>query len=89
MENKKKNCPGCNKEFKLGRSDQIYCNKKCKSSYHNKNNTKNLEIVKKITNLLMKNYKLVLALMGDKKTIEVSGEYLRSIGFLFTFHRHV
>lgn len=88
MKTKSNICPNCEKEFILRRSDQKYCTSKCRSRYHNKNNVINLEIVKKTNTLLLKVYKLLLVLMGDKKVIEVSGEYLRSIGFSFEVHTH-
>ena len=80
MKTEKNICPNCETEFILGRSDQKYCNPKCRSRYHNKNNVINLEIVKKTNKLLISDYKIFLALLGGETELDISYESLRVKG---------
>ena len=76
-------CPGCGTEFIKKRSNQVFCNSRCKNQYHNGNSrvgriaTKERhEITKEVDDILWKNRKILL-----KYENEISISKLEKEGF--------
>lgn len=84
MKREKNNCKHCKSEFVLKRSDQKFCSNKCRSRFYNKNSIRNSEIVKSTNKLLLKDYKILVNRIKDRKEIKVVGGILKKKGFSFT-----
>ncbi len=70
-------CPGCGIEFIKKRSNQVYCNSRCKNQYHNGNSrvgriaTKERhEITREVDDILWKNREVLLKYVGEEKNVK-------------------
>lgn len=80
-------CLDCNKEVE-GRSDKIFCDKQCRSSYHYKNNrAKKISLFKQIDLQLKLNRKL-LKHFNQAGKAEIRKEKLTSVGFNPKYFTH-
>ena len=87
-------CPGCGIEFIKKRSNQVYCNSRCKNQYHNGNSRvgriaskKRHEITKEVDDILWKNREVLIKYRGkNKKTKELLKEGFK-IGYQ-TYYTH-
>ena len=84
MKIEKSNCKQCERKFVLKRSDQKFCSNKCRSRFYNKNSIRNSPIVKKTNELLLKDYKILINRIKDRKEIKVVDGILQKEGFSFT-----
>ena len=70
-------CPGCGIEFTKKRSNQIFCNARCKNQHHNGNSrvgrlaTKERhQITKEVDDILWRNREVLLKYVGKTKKLE-------------------
>ena len=71
MKEQNRECLNCKEEL-LGRSDQKYCNRKCRSEHHNATSLRNSSIVKEVNNRLLNLYKYFLKQLGSNEEVEIS-----------------
>lgn len=81
-----KQCLDCGQIVK-GRSDKKFCDDQCRSNYNNKLKTENLEEVKKINHILLKNRKILERLNPSGKTKLPKAE-LEKASFNFNYFTH-
>ncbi|WP_431136946.1 hypothetical protein [Psychroserpens mesophilus] len=90
MKNKieKRICPYCGVEFIPKRSNQIFTNSTCRTTYNNnRNNTKRKDLAK-LFKPIVEQYEVLLKLLSGRKEVQVHKEHLRGAGFNFSLFTH-
>jgi hypothetical protein len=85
-----KKCLACGKAVK-GRVDKKYCDDYCRNNYNNIQKAKgiNSEYVRRINGVLMKNRKILEAILPEnEETAKATHEKLLQNGFVFKYHTH-
>lgn len=83
-----KTCLACDSPLK-GRMDKKFCNDFCRNSYNNKINTDVSTHVRKITNILRRNRRILESLLaGSEEMTKTTRAKLSEKGFSFTYHTH-
>lgn len=81
-------CKECGDKLK-GRADKVFCNDACRSAFNNRRNREQLDPLKSINRVLVKNRRIlkeVYELSGGQSTIPI--RRLENKGFLFNFFTH-
>ncbi|MEY3096871.1 MAG: hypothetical protein RL647_461 [Bacteroidota bacterium] len=81
-------CKECGDKLK-GRADKVFCNDACRSAFNNRRNREQLDPLKSINRVLVKNRRIlkeVYELSGGQSTIPM--RRLENKGFLFNFFTH-
>jgi hypothetical protein len=76
-------CYQCKKKI-VGRSDKKFCDRYCRSAYHNEHAKSDLRVVRKI-NVLLKRNRSILKKLQDRGQSKVRKETLSQYGFLFGY----
>lgn len=79
-DNPVKTCRNCGKTLR-GRADKKFCDDSCRTMFHNQGYTQPLH-VREINYILMRNRKIILELLGEKKMIRYSRKGLLHYGFI-------
>jgi hypothetical protein len=87
--NKSRTCPYSKTDFVPKRNNQIFSSSKCRIAYHNEINNALRRKLNSINKQLMKNFKILNALLGSKNEISVNPYFLRGAGFSFKTFTHV
>lgn len=82
-----KKCIECSTAIK-GRVDKKFCSDQCRSSYNNKLNSDDTNLMRNVNNILRKNRRILLDLNPNGKS-KVSRERLNARGFDFNFFTSV
>lgn len=82
-----KKCLYCNKTLN-GRSDKKFCNDYCRNAYNNQLRSANSPVVRNINNALIKNRRILEAMLGEEKMVKQPKEKLLSQGFHFKYSTH-
>jgi len=80
-------CLYCGKPFK-GRTDKKFCGEECKNNYHNPRKLEEAAEIKKIKLALIRNQRIIKALLAGRPEIIVTRETLLKKGFEFDYHTH-
>ncbi len=80
-------CLNCGEKV-IGRSDKKFCSDQCRSAYYNSQNQEETAYIRKVTNILKKNRK-VLAELNPKGKAKVRYSDLTSLGFDFKYYTNV
>ncbi len=90
MENILKKCLACDKTLR-GRVDKKFCNDYCRSNYNNLQKIKDKpdEYVKQVNNTLLKNRKILAAVLPEQDEMaKTTLDKLIQKGFVFKYHTH-
>ncbi len=82
-----KECLTCHKPVR-GRSDKKFCNDYCRNVFNNNLKEPAASVVRQINTALLKNRRILLALLNQKQTIKVKKEQLMEFGFRFHYFTH-
>lgn len=82
-----KECMACGKAVH-GRSDKKFCNDYCRNAYNNNLKAAASPVVRNINNALLKNRRLLEAVLGDEKMQKTTKEKLLAQGFQFKYATH-
>jgi hypothetical protein len=80
-------CLSCNKILN-GRADKKFCNDYCRNAYNNQLKSANSPVVRNINNALIKNRRILEAMLGQEKMVKLPKEKLLSQGFNFKYYTH-
>ena len=83
----KKNCLACGKPLH-GRVDKKFCNDYCRNAYNNNLKASASTIVRSINNILVKNRRILEAVLGGEEMQKISKEKLLQQGFQFKHLTH-
>ena len=83
----KKDCLSCGKLL-YGRADKKFCNDYCRNAYNNNLKSTGSPFVRNINNLLLKNRRILEAMLGQEEMQKVSKEKLLQQGFQFKYLTH-
>lgn len=78
-----KKCLECGKDF-YGRADKKFCSDSCRNAYHNRSNSNDEVIIKRVNRILRKNRLILSQLNPDEKT-KVPLKKLTKLGFDFDY----
>lgn len=81
-------CLECGKALLAGRPDRRFCSEACRTNYHNRQKIYEHAEIKKISNILKHNRRILKRLLGDNKEKLVSQEKLLKQGFEFGYYTH-
>lgn len=81
-ETDEKRCLYCNNPLS-GRTDKIFCDDRCRNNYYYKVNNEQIEYIRDINKILLKNRGILRAVNPFGKT-SVSKKYLDELGFDFS-----
>lgn len=81
-------CLYCDKPLKSGRIDKKFCDDGCRNQYHNEQKIAEHAEIKMVNNILKNNRKILKALLGDNKFVNVSHNDLLKKGFEFDYLTH-
>ena len=87
MLRKNKSCKYCS-ESVVGRSDKIFCSTICRTEYHNKNNRKLNQSIRRINIILRRNHKILIQL-NQRGITKVNRERLLQEHFNFSYFTNV
>jgi hypothetical protein len=82
-----KTCLACGKTLN-GRADKKFCNDYCRNAYNNQLKSANSPIVRNINNTLIKNRRILEAMLGEEKMIKQPKEKFLNLGFSFKYITH-
>ena len=82
-----KTCLACGKTLN-GRADKKFCNDYCRNAYNNQLKSANSPIVRNINNTLIKNRRILEAMLGEEKMVKQPKEKLLNLGFSFKYITH-
>lgn len=71
-----------------GRSDKKFCDDGCRNAYNNEQNSTRYALVRRINAVLLRNRRILAALIGPGDTTRVSRETLLLQGFQFRYSTH-
>jgi len=83
----KKECLACGKVLH-GRADKKFCNDYCRNAYNNSLKAATSPLVRNINNTLLKNRRILEAVLGTEEMQKVPKEKLLQQGFQFRFITH-
>ena len=88
MEIQERTCLDCGKTLR-GRVDKKFCDDACRNNYNNRQNSDQTNFVRKVNNVLKKNRRILLEVLGDTdETVKIKRERLLEQGFQFSYHTH-
>jgi len=87
MTEEKRYCHYCDEVLK-GRSDQIYCDDRCRNAYFNGQRKSEHKEIRAIDLALKKNRRILKEFLGTNKTINLGETELLQKGFDFRYHTH-
>ena len=82
-----KECLACAKTVH-GRTDKKFCNDYCRNAYNNNLKSANSIVVRNINNVLLKNRRILEAVLGEEEMQKISKEKLMQQGFQFKYMTH-
>jgi predicted nucleic acid-binding Zn ribbon protein len=82
-----KECLACGKVLH-GRSDKKFCNDYCRNAYNNSLKAVTTTVVRNINNALLKNRRILEAVLGEEEMQKVPKDKLLQQGFQFRYHTH-
>lgn len=71
-----------------GRSDKKFCGDPCRNTFNNEQNSTRYALVRRINAVLLRNRRILAALVGADETTRVSREDLLLQGFQFRYSTH-
>lgn len=71
-----------------GRTDKRFCDDGCRNAYNNRLNSQQNNYVRRITNLLKKNRRILEQQLGKEKMKKVPTSKLIDAGFVKEYHTH-
>jgi len=80
-------CLYCDKVLS-GRVDKKFCNDYCRNAYNNQLKSTNSPVVRNINNALIKNRRILEAMLGQEKMIKQQKEKFLNKGFTFKYFTH-
>ena len=80
-------CLYCDKNLN-GRADKKFCNDYCRNAFNNQLKSANSPIVRNINNALIKNRRILEAMLGEEKMVKQPKEKLLNQGFNFKYFTH-
>jgi predicted nucleic acid-binding Zn ribbon protein len=83
----KKACLACGKVLH-GRADKKFCNDYCRNAYNNNLKSSTIAVVRNINNVLLKNRRILEAVLGEEEMQKTSKEKLLQQGFQFKYLTH-
>ena len=83
-----KKCLFCQTELKGGRIDRKYCDAQCRASYHNVQRQEKEHIIRKINDILKKNWKILKTLNPTGHSI-VRKSFLEEHGYNFNYFTNI
>ncbi len=83
----KRECLACGKTLH-GRADKKFCNDYCRNAYNNGLKAATSPLVRNINNTLLKNRRILEAVLGTEEMQKVPKEKLLQQGFQFRFMTH-
>ncbi len=83
-------CKDCGEPIDVtkGRRDRIFCDYKCKNTYHNKQEYEEKVETERIKKILKNNRKTLKKMFARKDNDEIEKERLLKAGFEFDYHTH-
>jgi hypothetical protein len=82
-----KQCFYCHRTLN-GRADKKFCNDYCRNAHNNQLKPANSPIIRNVNNALLKNRRILEALLGDEKMVKQPKEKLLVRGFTFKYFTH-
>ena len=82
-----KQCLSCGKTLH-GRADKKFCNDYCRNAFNNNLKSASSAVVRNINNVLLKNRRILEAVLGQEEMQKVSKEKLLQQGFQFRHLTH-
>jgi predicted nucleic acid-binding Zn ribbon protein len=83
----KRECLACGKVLH-GRADKKFCNDYCRNAYNNNLKSANSPFVRNINNALLKNRRILEAVLGAEEMQKTTKDKLLQLGFQFKFLTH-
>jgi hypothetical protein len=83
-----KNCLHCGNKIS-GRTDKKFCNDYCRNAYNNQLKSVNSLTVRNINNILIKNRRILEAMLGAQKTATQPKQKFLSQDFNFKYFTHI
>lgn len=83
----KKSCLACGKELH-GRADKKFCNDYCRNAYNNHLKSANSPVVRNINNALLKNRRILEAVLGEEEMKKLTKDKLLQQGYAFKYNTH-
>ncbi|NTS40047.1 hypothetical protein HRG84_03950 [Flavisolibacter sp. BT320] len=83
----KRECLACGKILH-GRADKKFCNDYCRNAYNNSQKAATTPVVRNINNALLKNRRILEAVLGAEEMQKAPKEKLLQQGFQFRFLTH-
>lgn len=83
----KKECLACGKTLH-GRADKKFCNDYCRNAYNNNLKSATSTVVRNINNILLKNRRILQAVLGEGEMQKIPKEKLLQQGFQFKYLTH-
>jgi hypothetical protein len=80
-------CLYCDKTLN-GRADKKFCNDYCRNAYNNQLKSANSPVVRNINNTLVKNRRILEAMLGQEKMVKQPKEKFLNLGFTFKYFTH-
>jgi uncharacterized protein YjdB len=82
-----KKCLHCGSKI-TGRTDKKFCNDYCRNAYNNQLKSANSPVVRNINNTLIKNRRILEAMLGEEKMVKQPKEKFLNQGFNFKHFTH-
>lgn len=82
-----KQCLQCGNKI-AGRTDKKFCNDYCRNAYNNQLKSANSPLVRNINNALVKNRRILEAMLGGEKMVKQPKEKFLNQGFSFKYFTH-
>lgn len=83
-----KSCLACGKALH-GRADKKFCNDYCRNAFNNNLKVTNSAVVRQINGALLKNRRILEAVLGSEEKQKVTKEKLLQLGFQFRYLTHL
>ena len=83
----KKQCLACGKTLH-GRADKKFCNDYCRNAYNNGLKSALSKVVRNVNNVLLKNRRILEAVLGNEEMQKSTKENLLRQGFQFKYLTH-
>jgi len=77
-------CLYCKKSIR-GRADKKFCDADCRNAYHNELSKGDEREIRRVTNILRKNRKVLKALLGDARGKKAKKDVMMRRGFSFDY----
>jgi hypothetical protein len=82
-----KQCLQCGNKI-TGRTDKKFCNDYCRNAYNNQLKSANSPAVRNINNALIKNRRILEAMLGEEKLVKQPKDKFLNQGFNFKYFTH-